>query len=127
MSTGRACLSGVRAAASVGITAALDTVGSDEAADVSLRLVEDRSRVVTIVDATRAKADGYVFIGASNPASGPFRAQARPRIVAMAAARDLLVPLAATFSFAEAAAAFALLTGRHPPGKIALVREHAVR
>jgi len=120
---GPGLLDRVRAAAPEGITAALDTVGSREAGDVSLALVKDLSRVITIADAPRAKADGYAFIGASNPASGPFRAQARSRIIAMAAGGDLVVPMAATFPFEHAPAAFALLTSPHAPGKIALVRE----
>jgi NADPH:quinone reductase len=112
----------VRAAAPDGVAAALDTVGSAEAGDVSLALVKDRSRVVTIADGPRAKRDGYTFIGASNPASAPFRAQAAPRIVAMAASGDLVVPIAETFAFEDAPAAFAMLTSPHPPGKIALTR-----
>ena len=112
----------VLAAAPEGVVAALDTVGSPEAGDVSLALVKDRSRVVTIADAPRAKADGYVFIGASNPASGPYRVGARPRVIAMAADGDLVVPMAASFAFEDAPAAFALLTRPHAPGKIALVR-----
>jgi len=120
---GPGLLDRVLAAAPEGVAAALDTVGSGEAGDVSLALVKDRSRIVTIVAAPRAKADGYVFVGGSNPASAPFRAQAAPRIVAMAASGDLVVPMAATFPFEEAPAAFALLTSPHPPGKIALTRE----
>jgi len=120
---GPGLLDRVLAAAPEGVAAALDTVGSGEAGDVSLALVRDRSRVVTIVDAPRAKADGYVFVGASNPASAPFRAQAAPQIVAMAADGDLVVPMAATFAFDDAPAAFAMLTSPHPPGKIALTRE----
>jgi len=120
---GPGLLDRVLAAAPEGVAAALDTVGSGEAGDVSLAVVKDRSRVVTIADAPRAKADGYVFVGASNPASAPFRAHAAPRIVAMAASGDLVVPMAATFHFEEAPAAFALLTSPHPPGKIALTRE----
>ena len=111
----------VRAAAPDGVTAALDTVGSDEAGDVSLALVADRTRVVTIVAAARAKSDGYVFVGASNPASGPFRARARSRIVGLAESGQLTVPMAQTFAFDDAPAAFAALTGRHPAGKLALV------
>jgi NADPH:quinone reductase len=111
----------VRAAAPDGLAAALDTVGSDEAGDVSLALVEDRSRVVTIVAAARSRQDGYVFVGASNPRSGPFRAQARGRIAALAQAGKLTVPMAQTFAFADAPAAFATLTSPHPPGKLALV------
>jgi NADPH:quinone reductase len=113
----------VRAAAPEGIAAALDTVGSQEAGDVSLALVKDRSRVVTIAAAPRAKADGYVFVGASNPESGPFRARARSRILELAGSGDLVVPMAQTFAFEDAPAAFAMLTGPHPPGKIALVND----
>ncbi|HTX27293.1 MAG TPA: NADP-dependent oxidoreductase [Streptosporangiaceae bacterium] len=120
---GPGLLDRVRAAAPEGIAAALDTVGSDEAGDVSLALVADRKRVVTIAAAPRAKADGYVFVGASNPASGPFRARARGRILKLAQDGDLVVPMAETFKFEDAPAAFAALTGPHPPGKIALVNE----
>jgi NADPH:quinone reductase len=120
---GPGLLDRVRAAAPEGIAAALDTVGSDEAGDVSLALVADRKRVVTIAAAPRAKADGFVFIGASNPASGPFRARARSRILKLAQDGDLVVPMAQTFKFADAPAAFAALTSPHPPGKLALVNE----
>jgi NADPH2:quinone reductase len=120
---GPGLLDRVRAAAPGGIAAALDTVGSDEAGDVSLALVADRNRVVTIAAAPRAKADGYVFVGASNPASGPFRARARSRILKLARDGDLVVPMAETFKFDDAPAAFAALTGRHRPGKLALVSE----
>jgi NADPH:quinone reductase len=113
----------VRAAAPEGVAAALDTVGSAEAGDVSLALVKDRSRVVTIAAAPRAKADGYVFVGASNPESGPFRARARSHILELARAGNLVVPMAQTFAFDDAPAAFAMLTRPHPPGKIALVNE----
>ena len=120
---GPGLLDRVRAAAPEGIAAALDTVGSDEAGDVSLALVGDRKRVVTIAAAPRAKADGYLFVGAANPASGPFRAQARTRILKLAADGDLVVPMAQIFSFSDAPAAFAALTSPHPPGKLALVNE----
>jgi NADPH:quinone reductase len=121
---GPGLLDRVRAAAPEGIAAALDTVGSDEAGDVSLALVTDRNRVVTIADAPRARRDGYVFVGASNPASGPFRARARSRILKLAQDGDLVVPMAQTFKFADTPAAFTALTSPHPPGKLALVNEH---
>lgn len=119
---GPGLLERVLGAAPEGVVGALDTVGSAEAGDVSLALVKDRARVVTIADASRAKTDGYVFVGASNPASGPFRAHVAPRIAAMAADGDLVVPMAATFPFDDAPAAFEMLTSPHPPGKIALIR-----
>jgi len=118
---GPGLLGRVRTAAPSGVAAALDTVGSGEAGDVSLSLVPDRSRVVTIVAAARAKSDGYVFVGASNSESGPFRAQARSRIAALAESGDLTVPIAQTFAFGDAPAALAMLTGPHPAGKLALV------
>ena len=121
---GPGLLDRVRAAAPEGMAAALDTVGSDEAGDVSLALVADRNRVVTIAAARRAKADGYVFVGASNPASGPFRARARRWILKLAQDGDLVVPIAETFELADAPAAFAALTSPHPPGKLALVNGH---
>jgi NADPH:quinone reductase len=120
---GPGLLDRVRAAAPEGIAAALDTVGSAEAGDVSLALVADRNRVVTIAAAPRAKADGYVFVGASNPASGPFRARTRGHILKLAQDGQLVVPMAGTFTFADAPAAFAALTGSHAPGKLALVNE----
>jgi NADPH:quinone reductase len=118
---GPGLLDRVRAAAPEGIAAALDTAGSAEAGDVSLALVADRKRVVTIAAAPRAKAGGYVFVGASNPESGPFRAGARSRILKLARDGALVVPMAQTFSFADAPIAFATLTSPHPPGKLALV------
>jgi len=120
---GPGLLDRVRAAAPEGIAAALDTVGSDEAGDTSLALVADRNRVVTIADAPRARMDGYVFVGASNPASGPFRARVRSRILRLAQDGHLVVPVAETFPFDDAPAAFAALTGPHPPGKLALIND----
>jgi NADPH:quinone reductase len=120
---GPGLLERVRAAAPEGIAAALDTVGNQEVGDVSLALVADRSRVVTIADAPRAKANGYVFVGASNPESGPFRARARSRLLQQAQDGELVVPMAQTFAFDDAPAALAMLTSPHPPGKIALVND----
>jgi NADPH:quinone reductase len=119
---GPGLLDRVRAAAE-GVAAALDTVGSDEAADVSLALVGDRKRVVTIAAAPRAKADGYVFVGASNPESGPFRARARSGLLKQAQDGELVVPMAQTFAFEDAPAALTMLTSPHAPGKLALVNE----
>jgi NADPH:quinone reductase len=120
---GPGLLDRVRAAVPGGVVAALDAVGSQEAGDVSLALVPDRARVITIADAPRAKAEGFVFIGASNPNSGPFRAAARGRIVQLAAAGNLVVPIAQTFPFDAAPAALRMLTSPHPAGKLALVMQ----
>jgi NADPH:quinone reductase len=111
----------VRRTAPGGIDAVLDTVGSDDAVDASLALVSDRRRFVTLTAFGRASREGFVAIGASNPASGPFRANARAGIVSMAAEGNLTVPLARAFPFEDARDAVAMLAAPHPSGKLALV------
>jgi len=111
----------VREAAPKGVTAALDTVGSDEAVDVSLDLVADRGRVVTIAAFGRAKKDGIMLLGASNPSSGPYRASQRARLLQLAGEGKLEVPIAATYPIDQAPVALAALMGHHPYGKLALV------
>ena len=69
---------------------------------MSLALVGDRKRVVTIAVAPRAEADGYAFIGASNQESATFRDHARSRILKLAQAGGLIVPMAPTFKFEDA-------------------------
>jgi NADPH2:quinone reductase len=111
----------LREAAPEGFAAALDTVGTDEAVDVSLALVADRSRVVTIAAAQRAAAEGIVMIGGLQPSSAAFRDQARAGLIAQAGAGELVVPMAATYPFEEAPRALEVLRGQHPGGKLALV------
>jgi NADPH:quinone reductase len=84
---------------------------------VSLALVPDRRRVVTIAAAPRAKADGYVFVGASNPESGPFRARTRSRILGLAQRGGLVVPMAATFPFEDAPAPSSCPRARTRPAR----------
>lgn len=109
------------AAGDVPIAAALDAVGTDEAIDVSLALVVDRSRIVTIAARGRAEDDGIRWIAGSLPDSARFRDAVRPALIEAAAAGTLLVPIAATFPLAEAPAALELLAGGHPGGALALL------
>ncbi|WP_457205368.1 zinc-binding dehydrogenase, partial [Nocardioides sp. P5_C9_2] len=74
----------VREAAPEGVVAALDCVGTDEAIDVSLALVADRGRIVTIAAAERAKRDGLVAIAGSIPASQAYRDSVRADLVRLA-------------------------------------------
>jgi NADPH:quinone reductase-like Zn-dependent oxidoreductase len=111
----------VRDAAPEGVSAALDTVGSDEAIDVSLAVLADPQRIVTTAAFQRAKADGILSIGASNPASGPYRASRRARLLQLAADGHIQVPIGATYPLDDAPAALEALMGRHPYGKLALV------
>ena len=103
------------------VAAALDTVGTVEAIDVSLALVEDRARVVTIVDPVRAAADGFRWIAGSLPESTVYRDAARSRIIAAAASGDLVVPVARTYPLAEAREALAFLAEGHPGGALTLL------
>jgi NADPH:quinone reductase-like Zn-dependent oxidoreductase len=103
-----------------GFAAAYDCVGTDEAIDASLALVDPR-RLVTIVAHGRAAAEGFHSVGGSNPESGPFRAGVRGELVGMAARGELVVPVSRTFPLEEAAAALELLAAGHPGGKLALI------
>ena len=111
----------VRAAAPDGVDAAIDTVGVGEAVDVSLAVVSDRQRIVTLTAVARAKNEDFRFVGASNPDSGPYRAAARARILELAAAGRLAVPIGETFPLNETRRAVEALQGRHPFGKLALI------
>ncbi len=111
----------VRQAAPDGVDAAIDTVGADEAIDVSLAVVSDRRRIVSTAAFGRVKQDGFQVVGGSVPRSGPFRAAVRQSLLDLAAAGKLTVPIGQTFPFSEAGRAVEALHGKHPYGKLALV------
>ena len=103
------------------VDAALDAVGTDEAVDVSLALVEDRSRIVTIAAPGRAADHGFVAIAGSQPSSAVFRDGIRAELVRLADEGRLTVPLARTYPLAEALEATRFLAEGHPGGKLALI------
>ncbi len=103
------------------IAAALDAVGTDEAVEVSLELVSERRRIVTIVAAGRARAEGFLAIAGSLPDSARFRDAVRGELVALAGAGRLVVPMAGTYPLAQAREATRVLATGHPGGKIALL------
>ncbi|WP_435745378.1 NADP-dependent oxidoreductase [Microbacterium sp. PMB16] len=111
----------VREVAGGSIAAALDTVGTDEAVDVSVELVEDRGRIVTIAAFGRVEAAGILAIAGSMPASTRFRDGVRGELTALAQNGDLVVPVARTFSLDQAPEAHRLLSSGHPGGKLALI------
>jgi NADPH:quinone reductase-like Zn-dependent oxidoreductase len=102
------------------IDAAYDTVGTDEAIDVSLALV-DRSRLVTIAAANRAAKDGFEAVGAGRPDSTPFRSSIRAELLEKAARGELVVVVSRTYPLDEAAVALSFLAEGHPGGKLALI------
>jgi NADPH2:quinone reductase len=111
----------VRSAAHGPIAAALDTVGTAEAVDVSLELVHDRSRIVTIVAASRAERDGFAAVFGAQPESQAFRDSARAGLLELAGNGRLQVPISRTYPLAEAPDALRFLADGHPGGKIALL------
>lgn len=109
----------IRDLAPHGVGAALDCVGTDEALDVSFALVVDRRRIVTIAAFPRAFSEDVIAI--SGIESGEFRDAERGRIIALAAAGKLVVPVARSFPLTDAAEALRLLMRGHPGGKLALI------
>jgi NADPH:quinone reductase-like Zn-dependent oxidoreductase len=111
----------IDAAGGTGVAAALDAVGTDEAVDVSLSLVADRSRIVTIAAVERARRDGIRWIAGALPESTRFRDAVRGELIRLAAAGELVVPVARTFSLEDAREALAVLASGHPGGKLAVI------
>ena len=108
------------AAAGASFVASLDGVGTDEAIEASLALVEDRTRIITIVRRD-LESEGIVAIGGMLRASAAFRDAVRGELVDLAQRGLLEVPVARTFPFAEAVEAARFLMEGHPGGKLALL------
>jgi NADPH2:quinone reductase len=121
---GEGLLDRIRDAVPQGIDAALDFIGTEEAVDVSLHLVQDRSRIATIVAFDRAKRDQFLAIGGSagqDSAGVAIRNAARLRLTALAQAGAFDVRVAKTFPLAEAADAHRLLAKGAGAGHIVLL------
>jgi NADPH:quinone reductase len=113
----------VRAVAPDGVDAAIDNVGTDEAIEVSLELVADRSRIATIANAARAHEVGIKALG-GGPGADPgtdIRDKARLQLVELVAAGQLEVVVDRTWPLAEAADAHRYLAGGHAHGKVVLL------
>ncbi|MWC00083.1 quinone oxidoreductase family protein [Agromyces seonyuensis] len=106
-----------------GVTVALDTVGTEEALDVSARLVADRRRIATINGFAKGAELGVQLLG-GGPGADPgtaLRNGARLGLVELAGSGELKVHVGRAFPLAEAAAALELLATGHPGGKLVLV------
>jgi NADPH:quinone reductase-like Zn-dependent oxidoreductase len=113
----------VRAVATDGVDVALDTVGTDEAVDSSLELVEDHDRIATVAAFGRAGDAGIKLLG-NGPGADPgteIRNRARLVLTALVDRGLLRVVVARTFPLAEAAAAHELVMEGHAGGKVVLV------
>jgi NADPH:quinone reductase-like Zn-dependent oxidoreductase len=111
----------VRGAAPDGIDGAFDCIGTDEAVAVSLLVAPAKDRIVTIAAQARARQEGFLAVGGSDPESSAFRDEVRGRLVELAAQGSLEVPVARTYPLDQAGEALAFLKGGHPGGKLALL------
>ena len=113
----------VRSLAPGGVDAAIDTVGTDEAIDVSLELVADRGRIATIAGFGRGREAGIKLLG-GGPGADPgdeIRNAARLDLVDLVNQGKLAVSVAAVYPLAQVLdSQRAIMTG-HTTGKIVLV------
>jgi NADPH2:quinone reductase len=113
----------VREVASSGVDAALDLIGNDEALDVSLELVADRSRVATIANFSRALGEGIKVLG-GGPGADPgddIRVAARLELLRLVSEGALDVSVERTYPLSDAAAAHRDISGGHSRGKLVLL------
>jgi NADPH:quinone reductase-like Zn-dependent oxidoreductase len=113
----------VRAVAPGGVDVALDLVGTDEALDVSLDLVADRTRIATIVVTPRAREAGIKLLGGApgaDPGTG-IRLPARLDLARLAGDGSLRVFVAHSYPLTQVADAHRASMAGHAPGKIILI------
>ncbi|MDQ2782798.1 MAG: zinc-binding dehydrogenase, partial [Actinomycetota bacterium] len=112
----------VRALAPDGVDASIDTIGSNEAVDVSLALVPDTARIVSIAAFHRGD-DGITLIG-GGPGADPgteLRAKSWPEIAQLVADGELDLPIARTYPLEETAQAHRDSVAGHTRGKLVVV------
>lgn len=113
----------VRALAPDGVDVALDLVGTDEAMDVSLDLVADRSRIATIANFDRGPREGVRLLG-NGPGADPgteIRDAARSELARLAGAGELRVVVGSTYRLEGAADAHRQIRTGHTTGKLVLL------
>jgi NADPH:quinone reductase-like Zn-dependent oxidoreductase len=113
----------VRDAAPQGISAAVDFAGTDEALDVSLELVADRTRIASIAGPPRRAEAGIKVLGYA-PGQDPgtaVRSAARGDLIERAGSGALHVIIHASFPLADAAKAHKTGIAGHAAGKLVLI------
>lgn len=125
VSYGPGLLDLLRDAAPDGFDRILDAIGTEEALETSFALVDDRSRIGTIVVGPRAAELGILAWAGGNPIPLTaeelrLRAEAYPLVLDLLAEGAFQVDVARTFPLVEAAEAARLVEGGHPGGKVVL-------
>jgi NADPH:quinone reductase len=113
----------VRDLAPDAVDVALDLVGTDEAMEVSLDLVADRSRIATIANFARGPLAGVRLLG-NGPGADPgteVRDAARAELARLAGTGELRVFVGSTYGLAEAAEAHRQIRTGHTTGKLVLL------
>ncbi|PRY15814.1 quinone oxidoreductase family protein [Kineococcus rhizosphaerae] len=119
---GEGLLERVRAAAPQGVDVALDTVGTDEAVDVSLALLPAPADLVSAAAFARG-GDGIRLVG-SGPGADPgteYRARARSGLLDLLGRGELTLPVARTYPLAQVREALEFVRDGHAGGKVVLV------
>jgi NADPH:quinone reductase len=119
---GDGLLERIEALATHGIDVAIDTVGTDEAIDVSLALVPDRDRIATIAAFARGTAAGIKVLG-GGPGADPgteIRDAARLELARLAGAGEYEVFVDRTYALADVALAHREIASGHARGKLVL-------
>ena len=110
----------VRALTPDGVDAAVDAVGTDEAIDVSLDLVGDPRRVVSLA-AYQRRDDGIVLIGGGGDPGTEIRDAARPEVARLLASGELTLSIQATYPLEDTAEAHRAGLAGHTRGKLVIV------
>jgi NADPH:quinone reductase len=116
---GDGLLERVRAAAPGGVDSAVDLVGTDEAVDVSLAVVDSPRKVATIAAFARADTGIQVLGGGGEPET-TIRNDARLPLIEAVAAGRLQITVARTYPLAQIADAHREMRDGHATGKIVL-------
>jgi NADPH:quinone reductase-like Zn-dependent oxidoreductase len=113
----------VRAVAPQGVSAAVDFAGTDEALDVSLELVPDRTRIASITGSPRRASTGIKLLGygPGQDAGTEIRNAARNELIDRAESGALRVIVDTTFPLTQAAKAHEVGIAGHAPGKLVLI------
>jgi NADPH:quinone reductase-like Zn-dependent oxidoreductase len=120
---GDGLLERVQALAPDGVDGAIDTVGTDEALDVSLALVANRDRIATVANFATAAVAGIKVLG-GGPGADPgtdIRSAAKFELAELAGDGRFRVILDRTFPLADVAAAHQHQASGHASGKVVLV------
>ncbi len=84
---------------------------------MSLALVTDRDRILTVAAPARDAVEGFIALAGTEPASAAYRDAVRGDLIALASSGESVVPLTRTFSLSDAVDAFGFVSRGHTDGQ----------